>query len=188
MAKAKTKLSASQQKEILNTLQLRFEKNMKRHKGIEWEDVEKKLKGQPEKLWSLNQMENTEGEPDVVDFDKKTKEYIFFDCAAETPKGRRSTCYDQSALKSRKENKPSDSAINMAEAMGIGLLTEDEYRELQKLGEFDLKTSSWIQTPASIRKLDGALFMDRRYDSVFVYHNGASSYYSSRGFRGSLRV
>lgn len=188
MKSNKRKLSAEQRKELLGILRSRFEKNMSRHKGIEWARVEAKLEADPEKLWSLNEMEMTEGEPDVVGFDKRTGEYIFYDCSAESPKGRRSLCYDSEALASRKEHKPKDSAVNMAEEMGIELLTEEEYRALQQLGEFDLKTSSWIKTPGNIRKLGGALFCDRRYDTVFVYHNGAESYYAARGFRGSLRV
>ncbi|TGM60136.1 DUF4256 domain-containing protein [Leptospira adleri] len=173
---------------LLKTLKNRFEKNQNRHKGIEWNKVETKLKDDAEKLWSLDRMEETGGEPDVVGYDKKTGEYVFFDCAAESPKGRRSVCYDREGLESRKEHKPEDSAIDMAVSMGIELLSEEEYRELQTLGEFDAKTSSWIKTPPSIRKLGGALFADFRYGSVFVYHNGAQSYYAVRGFRGSLRV
>jgi hypothetical protein len=184
----KKKLSPSESKELLKILQARFEKNMKRHKGMEWAKVQAKLEANTDKLWSLNEMEITDGEPDVVGFDKKTGEYIFFDCAAESPKGRRSICYDHEALEARKEHKPKDSAMNMADDMGIEILTEEEYRELQTLGEFDLKTSSWVATPANIRKLGGALFCDRRYDTVFLYHNGAESYYAARGFRGSLRV
>ncbi|PJZ51476.1 DUF4256 domain-containing protein [Leptospira adleri] len=173
---------------LLKTLKNRFEKNQNRHKGIEWNKVETKLKDYAEKLWSLDRMEESGGEPDVVGYDKKTGEYVFFDCAAESPKGRRSVCYDREGLESRKEHKPEDSAIDMAVSMGIELLSEEEYRELQTLGEFDAKTSSWIKTPPSIRKLGGALFADFRYGSVFVYHNGAQSYYAVRGFRGSLRV
>ncbi len=188
MSKNKKKLSTDQTKELLSTLQARFEKNMKRHKGISWEAVEKKLKTQSGKLWSLNEMEQTGGEPDVVGFDKKSGEYIFYDCSAESPKGRRSLCYDHEALEERKEHKPENSAIEMAAEMGIGILTEDEYRELQKLGTFDAKTSSWIITPPDIRKRGGALFGDFRYGNVFVYHNGAQSYYAARGFRGWLRV
>ncbi|MBL7913381.1 MAG: DUF4256 domain-containing protein [Bacteroidia bacterium] len=184
----KKKLSADQSKELIKVLKLRFERNMKRHKGIEWDKVQAKLEADPSKLWSLDEMEVSGGEPDVVGFDKKTGEYIFYDCAEESPKGRRSVCYDHEALASRKENKPKDSAINMAAEMGIDILTEEEYRELQTLGEFDLKTSSWIKTPSGIRKLKGALFCDRRYNAVFVYHNGAESYYAARGFRGALRV
>jgi hypothetical protein len=184
----KNKLSAADRDELLLTLQARFEKNMKRHKGIEWSKVHAKLEDSPAALASLNEMEATGGEPDVVGYDKKSGEFIFFDCSPETPKGRRSICYDHEALEARKEHKPKDSAISMASDMGIEMLTEEEYRELQKLGEFDLKTSSWVQTPDAIRKLGGALFCDRRYDTVFVYHNGADSYYGVRGFRGSLRV
>lgn len=184
----KKKLSAAEQKEILQTLKERFEKNAKRHKGLDWSKVEAKLEAHPEKLWSLNEMERTGGEPDVVGQDKKTGEYIFNDCSAESPKERRSVCYDREALNARKENKPKDTALDMAEAMGIELLNEEEYRALQELGNFDLKTSSWIQTPSAVRKLGGALFCDRRYDTVFLYHNGAESYYAARGFRGSLRV
>ncbi|PIF31548.1 uncharacterized protein DUF4256 [Flavobacterium sp. 9] len=182
------KLSAEQQEELLSVLETRFEKNMQRHKGLEWSKVEAKLKANPDKLWSLDEMERTEGEPDVVGFDAKTGEYIFYDCSAESPKGRRSICYDHEALEKRKENKPANSAINLAEEMGIEILTEEQYRELQQLGKFDAKTSSWIQTPANIRKLGGAIFSDFRYDTVFVYHNGADSYYAARGFRGSLRI
>src|SRR3981081_4094594 len=184
----KKDLSPEQRAELLRALKARFEKNMNRHKGLEWSKVQAKLETNAEKLWSLNEMERTGGEPDVVGFDKKTGEYIFYDCLAESPKGRRSLCYDREALESRKEHKPKDSAIDMAAAMGIELLTEEQYRELQKLGEFDTKTSSWIKTPSEIRKLGGALFCDRRYGHVFVYHNGAESYYAARGFRGSLRV
>ena len=186
--KTKKQLSPEQRKELLSTLKARFEKNMKRHKGLEWAKVQAKLEADTEKLWSLNEMETTGGEPDVVAFDKKTGEYVFYDCSAESPKGRRSLCYDREALNARKEHKPKDSAVDMATATGIELLAEEQYRELQKLGEFDLKTSSWVQTPSNIRKLGGALFCDRRYDQVFVYHNGADSYYAARGFRGSLRV
>lgn len=174
--------------ELLSTLKNRFGKNMHRHKGIDWADVENKLENNAAKLWSLNEMEITEGEPDVVGYDKSTGEYLFFDCAAESPKGRRSICYDQAALESRKEHKPKHSAIGMAEEMGVEILTEEQYRELQKLGEFDLKTSSWVKTPADIRKLGGALFCDKRYKTVFTYHNGAESYYAARGFRGCVRV
>ena len=181
-------MRADQHEELLGTLKARFEKNMNRHKGLEWSKVQARLETNPEKLRSLNEMESTGGEPDVVGLDKKTGEYIFYDCSAESPKGRRSICYDREALEARKEHKPKDNAIDMATAMGVELLTEEQYRELQKLGNFDLKTSSWIQTPADIRKLGGALFCDRRYDTVFVYHNGAESYYGARGFRGSLRV
>ncbi|QHV97517.1 DUF4256 domain-containing protein [Spirosoma endbachense] len=181
-------LSEEQCEELISTLKARFEKNMNRHKGLEWANVQAKLEATSEKLWSLNEMERTGGEPDVVGLDKKTGEYIFYDCSAETPKGRRSVCYDHEALEARKEHKPEDSAINMAADMGIELLTEEQYRELQKLGNFDLKTSSWVVTPADIRKLGGALFCDRRYGNVFLYHNGAESYYAARAFRGSLRV
>lgn len=185
---SKKKLSAEQGEELLGVLKTRFEKNMNRHRGLEWAKVQARLEANPEKLWPLSEMERTGGEPDVVGFDKKTGEYIFYDCSAESPKGRRSVCYDREALEKRKEHKPKDSAVNMADTMGIELLTEEQYRELQKLGEFDLKTSSWVQTPADIRKRGGALFCDRRYDTVFLYHNGAESYYAARGFRGSLRV
>jgi hypothetical protein len=184
----KKKLSATQGEELLKTLKSRFEKNMNRHKGIEWSKVQAKLSGNAEKLWSLSEMERTGGEPDVVGQDKKTGEYIFYDCSAETPNDRRSICYDKAALEARKEHKPKNSAMNMASNMGIELLTEEQYRELQELGNFDTKTSSWIQTPPEIRKLGGALFCDRRYNHVFVYHNGAESYYAGRGFRGLLRV
>lgn len=187
-AKAKKELSPSQREELLRTLKTRFEKNVKRHQGIEWAKVKAKLEANPETLWSLNEMENTGGEPDVVGHDQKTGEYVFFDCSPESPKGRRSFCYDREALDSRKENKPKNSAVDMAEAMGIDLLTEEQYRELQKLGDFDIKTSSWVKTPADIRKLGGAIFCDRRFGRVFVYHNGAESYYAARAFRGSLRV
>ena len=185
---SKKKLSPAQQEELLHTLKIRFEKNMHRHKGITWDKVQAKLEASPGKLWTLDDMEVTGGEPDVVGYDKKTGEYIFYDCAAESPKDRRSICYDGEALASRKEHKPKNSAIDMAREMGIELLTEEEYRELQTLGRFDTKTSSWVKTPPAIRKLGGALFCDRRYDNVFVYHNGAESYYAARGFRGSLRV
>jgi hypothetical protein len=181
-------LPAGRRKELLSILKARFEKNMNRHKGIEWVKVQAKLEANPEKFWSLNEMEITGGEPDIVGHDKKNGEYIFFDCSAESPKDRRSICYDHEALEKRKEHKPENSAIEMAADMGIELLTEEQYRELQKLGAFDLKTSSWVKTPADIRKLGGAIFCDRRYDTVFVYHNGAESYYSARGFRGSLRI
>jgi hypothetical protein len=181
-------LSPEQRKELLRTWKARFEKNMNRHKGLEWDKVQAKLEANAEKLWSLNEMERTGGEPDVVGHDKKTGESIFCDCSAESPKGRRSVCYDREALESRKEHKPEDNAIDMAAAMGIELLTEEEYRELQELGDFDTKTSSWVKTPSDIRKLGGALFCDRRYDTVFLYHNGAESYYAARAFRGSLRV
>ena len=188
MPAKKKELSSPQCAELLKTLKNRFEKNASRHKGIEWNKVEARLKSHPEKLWSLNDMESTGGEPDVVGVDKKSGEFIFFDCAAETPKDRRSFCYDRDALESRKEAKPANSAMDLANAMGIEMLTEDQYRELQTLGKFDLKTSSWVKTPEAIRKLGGALFCDRRYDHVFVYHNGAQSYYAVRGFRGSLKI
>src|ERR1044072_2581462 len=184
----KRNLPAGQRDELLKTLKARFDKNMDRHKGLEWSKVQAKLEANPEKLWSLSEMERTGGEPDVVGYDKKTGEYIFFDCAAESPKGRRSLCYDRAALNARKENKPKDTAVDMATAIGVELLTEEQYRELQKLGEFDTKTSSWIQTPSDIRKLGGALFCDRRFNTVFVYHNGAASYYAARRCRGVLRV
>lgn len=186
-------MTAEQAEELLRLLKVRFEKNMNRHKNLEWTKVQTKLEADPdsyreEKLWSLNEMERTGGEPDVVSYDKKTGEYIFYDCSAESPAGRRSICYDREALDSRKEHKPKNNAVDMAAAMGIELLTEEQYRELQKLGKFDTKTSSWIITPVAIRKLGGALFCDRRYDTVFMYHNGAESYYSARGFRGCLSV
>jgi hypothetical protein len=182
------KLPAGQRDELLKTLKVRFEKNMNRHKGLEWDKVEVRLEAAAGKLWSLSVMESTGGEPDVVGHDKKTGEYLFFDCSPETPRGRVSVCYDREGLESRKEHKPKDSALEMAAAMGIELLTEDQYLELQKLGEFDMKTSSWIVTPAEVRKLGGGLFGDRRFGRVFVYHNGAQSYYAARAFRGSLRV
>lgn len=188
MTKKNNELSPEQREELLKTLKARFEKNMNRHKELEWAEVQAKLEANTEKLWSLNEMEGTGGEPDVVGHDQKTGEYIFYDCSAESPKGRRSVCYDHEALESRKKHKPENNAIDMATAMGIELLTEEQYRELQKLENFDMKTSSWVQTPANIRKLGGALFCDHRYDTVFVYHNGAESYYAARGFRGSLRV
>jgi hypothetical protein len=184
----KKELSPEQRKELLRALKARFEKNMNRHKGLEWAKVHAKLEANTEKLWSLHEMERTGGEPDVVGHDKKTGEYTFCDCSAESPKGRRSVCYDREALESRKEHKPANNAMDMAAAMGIELLTEEQYRELQKIGNFDTKTSSWVKTPSAIRTLGGALFGDRRYDHVFVYHNGAESYYAARGFRGSLRV
>jgi hypothetical protein len=187
MAGKKT-LSQQQRDELIKTLKTRFEKNMSRHKGIQWEAVQKRLEANAAKLWSLNAMEETGGEPDVVGQDKKTGEYIFYDCAAESPKDRRSLCYDGEALASRKEHKPADSAVNAAEEMGVEMLDEQQYRELQKLGKFDSKTSSWIKTPPEIRKLGGALFCDYRFGTVFVYHNGAESYYAGRGFRGSLKV
>lgn len=182
------KLSPEGTEELLKVLETRFLKNLNRHQGIDWSKVEAKLKANPEKLWSLDEMERTEGEPDVVGYDVKTDEYIFYDCSPESPKGRRSICYDHEALEKRKEHKPKDSAINMADEMGIHILDESEYKELQKLGKFDTKTSSWIKTPADIRKLGGAVFSDFRYNTVFVYHNGADSYYAARGFRGSLRI
>ena len=181
-------MKAQQREELLSALKARFEKNMNRHKGLEWAKVQARLEANTEKLRSLNEMERTGGEPDVVGHDEGTGEYIFYDCSVESPKGRRSVCYDREALESRKEHKPEDSAVNMAAAMGIELLTEERYRELQKLGNFGTKSSSWVKTPSVIRKLGGALFCDRRYDSVFVYHNGAESYYAARAFRGSLRV
>ncbi len=184
----KKELSSKQQKDLLHTLKDRFEKNMDRHKGLEWAKVQAKLEAKTEKLWSLHEMENTGGEPDVVGLDKKSGEYVFFDCSSESPKGRRSICYDHEALTSRKENKPANSAIGMAAAMGVEILTEEQYRELQKLEKLDTKTSSWIKTPAEIRKLGGAIFADYRYGQIFVYHNGAESYYAARAFRGSLRV
>jgi len=187
-AMAKKKLSSEQHEELLKTLKARFEKNMNRHKGIDWAKVQARLEANPEKLHILDEMEITGGEPDVVGQDKKTGEYIFYDCSAESPKDRRSVCYDHEALEKRKEHKPKDSAMNMAAAMGIELLSEEQYRELQKLGNFDTKTSSWVKTPSNIRKLGGAIFADYRYGQVFVYHNGAESYYAVRGFRSSLRV
>ena len=188
MKRNQRKLTSEQREELLSVLKTRFEKNMNRHKGVEWANVQAKLEANTENLWSLSEMERTGGEPDVVGYDKKTGEYIFYDCSAESPKGRRSVCYDREALESRKENKPENSAVEMAADMGIELLTEEQYREMQKLGKFDTKTSSWIVTPADIRKLGGALFCDCRYGTVFVYHNCAESYYAARGFRGSLRV
>lgn len=184
----KKELSLVQHEKLLKTLKTRFEKNMNRHNGLEWAKVEARLETHGEKLWSLDEMEHTGGEPDVVGHDKYTGEYIFYDCSAESPKGRRSLCYDRESLESRKEYKPENSAVDMAADMGIGLLTEEQYRELQTLGAFDLKTSSWVKTPPEIRKLGGALFCDRRYNHIFVYHNGAESYYAARGFRGSLKV
>lgn len=184
----KKELSAEQQEELLNVLKTRFEKNMNRHKGIQWANIEMKLKADHQKLWSLDQMEETGGEPDVVGLDDKTGKYLFYDCAPESPKGRRSVCYDRAAWESRKEHKPQNTAQDMADEMGITILTEEQYRQLQELGKFDLKTSSWIQTPDAIRKLGGAVFCDRRYDTVFLYHNGAESYYAARGFRGCLKV
>ena len=188
MNRNKKKLSTEQREELFSILKTRFEKNMNLHKGLEWAKVQSRLEANDEKLWSLNEMEITGGNPDVIGHDKKTGEYIFYDCSAESPKGRRSLCYDHEALESRKEHKPEDSAINMAAAMGIEVLTEEQYRELQELGNFDAKTSSWIITRADIRKLGGALFCDRRFNTVFLYHNGAESYYAARGFRGSLRL
>ena len=187
MPKAKD-LKAKQREELISTLKARFEKNLNRHQGLAWAEVQARLEANPEKLWSLNEMESTDGEPDVIGQDKKTGEYIFYDCSAESPKGRRSVCYDREGLESRKEHKPENNAMDMAAAMGIALLTEEQYRELQTLGKFDTKTSSWVKTPADIRKLGGAIFCDCRYDKVFVYHNGAESYYAARGFRGSLRA
>ncbi|RFS14710.1 DUF4256 domain-containing protein [Emticicia sp. C21] len=188
MNKNRIELPASEKDELLKILKTRFEKNLNRHSGIDWDTVQTRLEAKPEKIWSINEMEMTGGEPDVIGQDEKTGEYIFCDCSAESPKGRRSICFDHEALEARKEYKPADSATNMAADMGIELLTEEEYRNLQEIGNFDLKTSSWIQTPANIRKLGGALFCDRRYNHVFVYHNGADSYYAARGFRGLLRV
>jgi hypothetical protein len=182
------KVSPSKTEELLATLKIRFEKSMNRHEGFTWADIQSRLELNTEKLWSLNEMERTGGEPDVVGYDKKTGEYIFYDCSAESPKERRNLCYDGEALNARKENKPADSAINMAGDMGIELLTEEQYRGLQQLGNFDNKTSSWVKTPSAIRKLGGALFCDRRYNTVFTYHNGAESYYAARGFRGSLNI
>jgi len=188
MNSSKKDLTPGQHEELLGALKARFEKNTNRHKRLEWAQVQSKLEANAEKLWSLNEMERTGGEPDVIGRDNKTGEYMFFDCSAESPKGRRSLCYDREALESRKEHKPEGSAVDMAAAMGIELLTEEQYRELQKLGNFDTKTSSWVRTPSNIRKLGGAIFCDRRYETVFVYHNGAESYYAARAFRGSLRV
>ena len=188
MNSIKKELSQKEIEELLKILKTRFEKNINRHKSLEWDKIREKLENNHEKMWSLNEMEETGGEPDVVGYDKITGEYIFYDCSAESPKGRRSLCYDREALESRKEYKPKNSAVDMAAAMGIELLTEEQYRELQKPGNFDTKTSSWVKTPVEIRKLGGAVFCDRRYNTVFVYHNGAESYYAARGFRGSLRV
>ena len=188
MSSHKKELSPEQSEALLKTLKARFEKNTDRHKGIEWDKVQAKLETKSEKLWSLDDMENTGGEPDVVGYDQKTDEYIFYDCSAETPKDRRSLCYDRAALDSRKANKPENSVVDLAAEMGIDLLTEEQYQELQQLGSFDLKTSSWLKSPADIRKLGGAIFGDRRFGRVFVYHNGADSYYAARGFRGCLRV
>ena len=184
----KKELTIEQQDELLKVLEIRFEKNSSRHQSLSWDKVEEKLKANPRKLWSLDEMERTEGEPDVIGYDEKTKEFLFADCSAESPKGRRSICYDHEALEKRKEHKPQNSAVNMAEEMGIEILNEEQYKELQKLGKFDAKTSSWISTPPEIRKLGGAIFSDFRYNTVFVYHNGADSYYAARGFRGLLRV
>ena len=185
---SKKKLSPEHRIELIKELKDRFEKNMSRHKGVDWPKVQAKLEANAEKLWSLSEMERTGGEPDVVGFDKKTGEFIFFDCSPESPKGRRSLCYDRAAWESRKEHKPESDAVSMAAAMGIEILAETQYRELQNLGEFDLKTSSWVRTPSNVRSLGGAIFCDRRFDTVFTYHNGAESYYAARGFRGSLRV
>ena len=184
----KTNLSSKQREDLLKALKSRFEKNMNRHNGLDWPKVQSRLEGNPEKLWSLSEMERTGGEPDIVGYDRKTGEYIFYDCAADSPSGRRSLCYDREALDSRKANKPKGNAVEMAAAMGIELLTEEEYRELQQLGDFDTKTSSWVKTPLNVRKLGGAIFCDRRFDTVFTYHNGAESYYAGRAFRGSLKV
>ena len=188
MISSKKELSAEQRQELLNILKARFEKNMNRHKGLAWDKVQAKLESNPEKLWILDDMEITGGEPDVVGYDSTTGDYVFYDCSAESPKGRRSVCYDRAAWDSRKEHKPANNALDMAADMGIELLTEAQYRELQQLGTFDTKTSSWVKTPDAIRELGGALFCDFRYGHVFVYHNGAESYYAARGFRGSLRV
>jgi hypothetical protein len=188
MKNEKSNMSDEQHEEILRILKVRFEKNLNRHKGLEWDKVQAKLETNTEKLWSLNEMEKTGGEPDVIGYDKKADEYIFYDCSVESPKGRRSVCYDREALESRKANKPQNNAIDMASDMGIEILTEEQYRELQKLESFDTKTSSWVKTPDNIRKLGGAIFCDCRYDNVFMYHNGAESYYAARGFRGCLRV
>ena len=188
MAKGEKTLSQTQREKFLQTLKERFEKNMERHPNMEWANVQQRLEVQAEKLWSLSEMERTEGEPDVIAYNQQTNEYTFCDCSAESPKGRRSVCYDHEALEKRKANKPEDSAVNMATEMGIEILTEVQYRELQQLGKFDLKTSSWVKTPSAIRKLGGAIFCDRRYDTVFVYHNGADSYYAARGFRGYLTI
>jgi hypothetical protein len=187
-AEKRKELSPEQGDELLRTLRARFEKNMNRHKGLAWPKVRARLEADPEKLWSLNEMERTGGEPDVVGHDTKTGEYVFYDCSAESPKGRRSVCYDREALEARREHKPRDSAVDMAAAIGIEILSEEQYRELQTLGSFDTKTSSWVKTPAEIRKLGGGIFCDRRYDRVFTYHNGAESYYAARAFRGSLKV
>jgi hypothetical protein len=186
--KREKEVEEKEREELLRALKTRFEKNMSRHQDIEWAKVRARLEANPEKLWSLSEMERTGGEPDVVGYDKETGEYLLYDCSAESPQGRRNVCYDREALESRKEARPADSAMNMAAAMGIEILTEEQYRELQELGDFDTKTSSWLKTPSEIRKLGGAIFADRRYDHVFVYHNSASSYYGVRGFRGSLRI
>lgn len=188
MENIKKELSPDRREELLSILKARFENNMNRHKDLEWSEIQVRLVAHPEKLWSLDDMESTGGEPDVVGYDKRGGEYIFYDCSAESPKGRRSFCYDNDALESRKEHKPENSAVGMAESMGVELLTEEQYRELQELGNFDTKTSSWVKTPAEIRKRGGAIFCDRRYNHVFMYHNGAESYYAARGFRGALRV
>lgn len=188
MGRMKKEISPERRTELLKVLKARFEKNMIRHEGISWNKVQERIEANPDKLWSLNEMELTEGEPDVVGFDENTGECIFYDCSAESPKGRRSLCYDREALDSRKENKPQDSALNIAADMAIQILTEEEYRNLQNLGSFDLKTSSWVLTPDKIRNRGGAIFCDRRYDAIFTYHNGAESYYAARGFRGSLRI
>jgi hypothetical protein len=188
MTEKSKELTLEQSEELFKALKARFEKNMNRHEGLEWAKVQAKLEVNTEKLWSLNEMERTGGEPDVVEYDEKRSEYIFYDCSPESPKGRRSVCYDREALESRKKYKPENTVMDMAADMGIELLSEEEYRELQKLGNFDMKTSSWVKTPANIRKLGGAIFCDRRYDTVFMYHNGADSYYGARGFRGSLKV
>lgn len=185
---SKKKLTAEQTGKLISALKARFEKNMNRHKGIGWQKVQARLEANPDKLWSLNEMESTGGEPDVIGYDKKSGEYVFYDCSAESPAGRRSLCYDRAALNSRKEHKPKNSAADLADETGIDILTEEEYRALQTLGEFDLKTSSWVKTPDAVRKLGGALFCDRRFNTVFVYHNGAESYYAARGFRGKLKV
>jgi hypothetical protein len=185
---SKKGLPREQRAQLLGVLQVRFEKNMNRHKGVEWAHVQAKLAANADKLWSLSEMDRTGGEPDVVAYDKKTDEYIVYDCSAQSPSGRRSICFDRDALEARKEHKPADNAVDIAAAMGIELLTEEQYRQLQRLGSFDTKTQSWVQTPSNIRKLGGAIFCDRRYDTVFVYHNGAESYYAGRGFRGSLRI
>jgi Protein of unknown function (DUF4256) len=184
----KRELSTERRKDLLTALKARFEKNMSRHKGVEWAQIQARLEANPEKMWSLHEMEKTGGEPDMIGRDNKASEYIFCDCSAESPKGRRSLCYDREALDSRKENKPENSALDMAAAMGVEILTEEQYRELQKLGTFDTKTSSWVKTPSDIRKLGGALFCDRRYNTVFLYHNGAESYYAARGFRGLVKI